>query len=87
MVHMVTYDDPQRPAQTLVAQKQIYAMNYLEGSLAVAAIVERESGTAGHGVSYLLYANRTRGDMLKGGFGGLKRTIARDQARKSTCVT
>jgi len=87
IVHMVTYDDPQKPGQTMVAQKQIYASHYLEGSLAVAAVVELEAGTGGNGLSYLLYANRSRGDMLRGGFGGLKRTIARDQARKGAIDT
>jgi len=88
IVHMVTYDDPKMPGQTMVAQKQIYASHYLEGSLAVAAVVEREAGTGGNGLSYLLYANRSRGDMLRGGFGvGAKRKIARDQAHKAAIGT
>jgi hypothetical protein len=48
----------------------------------VAAPVQ-EAGTEGRWVSYLVHAHRSSGDMLKGGFGDLKRTVARDQARKS----
>ena len=35
----------------------------------------------------MVYANRSRGDLLKGGFGGLKRAVARDQARKAAQTT
>lgn len=87
IVHMVTYKDPQRPEQTIVAQKQIYASHYLEGSLALAVVVEAQAGTGGNGLSYLMYANRSRGDMLKGGFGGLKRTVGKDQAKKAAVST
>ena len=38
----------------------------------------------GRPATYLVYANRSRGDLLKGGFGGLKRSVARSQARKAT---
>ena len=34
-------------------------------------------------MTYLVYANRSRGDLLKGGFGGLKRNVAQTQARKA----
>jgi hypothetical protein len=37
--------------------------------------------------SFLLYANRSRGDMLRGGFGGLKRNAAQSQARKAAQET
>jgi hypothetical protein len=87
IVHMVTYDDPKQPGVTMVAQKQIYASHFLEGSMAIGSIVERESGAGGHGVSYLLYGNRSRGDLLRSGFGGLRRSVARDQARKAAVQT
>jgi hypothetical protein len=38
---------------------------------------------AGQPGTYLVYANRSRGDLLKGGFGGLKRSVARSQARQA----
>jgi hypothetical protein len=34
-------------------------------------------------VSYIVYGNRSRGDLLKGGIGGLRRSVARDQAKKA----
>jgi hypothetical protein len=77
VVHGVIYQDPARPDRTLVAQKQLYASHYYDGSFAVATVIDAPDGT------YLIYANRARGDLLKGGFGGLKRKIARDQAKKS----
>jgi hypothetical protein len=30
-----------------------------------------------------VYVNRSRGDLLKGGFGGMKRAAAQKQARKA----
>jgi hypothetical protein len=77
VVHGVIYQDPARPDRTIVAQKQLYASHYYDGSFAVATVIDAPDGT------YLVYANRSRGDLLKGGFGGLKRKIARDQAKKS----
>jgi hypothetical protein len=38
---------------------------------------------AGKPVTYLIYVNRSRGDLLKGGLGGVKRTMAKDQAKKA----
>lgn len=82
-VHMVTYQDPQTPDRTFVAQKQIYASHYLEGSFAIGLIVGVQTGAEGRGVSYLIYVNRSRGDLLRGGFGGLRRNMANSQARKA----
>jgi hypothetical protein len=81
IVHGVIYAPPGRTNRTIVAQKYIYASHYYDASLAVASII---SGTEnGAPVTYILYGNRSRGDMLKGGFGGMKRTAARSQARKA----
>jgi hypothetical protein len=79
IVHGVIYDDPARPDRTVVVQKQLYASHYYDGSLAIATVIGTADGTA----TYLVYANRSRGDLLKGGFGGLKRKVVRDQAKKS----
>jgi hypothetical protein len=38
-------------------------------------------------VSYLLYGNRSRGDLMKGGFGGLRRSVARRQVESATKET
>jgi hypothetical protein len=85
IVHGVSYEPPDQPDRTVLVQKQLYASHYYDGSLAVAVAVEAsESGTP---VTYLIYGNRSRGDALKGGFGGLKRRMAADQARKAAVAT
>lgn len=83
LVHGVIYDAPGQPDRTVVVQKQLYASHYYDGSLALAMAVDAPGGAA----TYLIYGNRSRGDMLKGGFGGLKRKIAGDQGRKAAVQT
>jgi hypothetical protein len=85
IVHGVIYQPPSRADRTFVVQKQIYASHYYDGSLAIAtALSATENGAP---VTYLVYANRSRGDMLRGGFGGLKRNVAQSQARKAAQET
>ena len=79
--HGVIYAPTAQSDRTIVVQKQLYASHYLDGSLAVATLLDTED--SGRPATYLLYANRLRGDMLKGGFGGLKRNAALSQARKA----
>jgi hypothetical protein len=81
IVHGVIYVPTAQSDRTIVVQKQLYASHYLDGSLAVATLLDTED--SGRPATYLLYATRLRGDMLKGGFGGLKRTAALSQARKA----
>jgi hypothetical protein len=81
LVHGVIYQDPARPDRTVVVQKQLYASHYYDGSLAVAAVVGGAPGPTP--VTYLVYANRSRGDLLKGGFGGLRRSAANNQAKSA----
>jgi hypothetical protein len=85
VVHAVVYDAPGQPDRTVIMQKQLYASHYYEGSLALALAIDANDG--GAPATYLIYANRSRGDMLKGGFGGLKRKLAGDQARKAAMQT
>jgi hypothetical protein len=85
IVHGVLYQPPSRADRAFVVQKQIYASHYYDGSLAVATLLSAtESGAP---VTYLVYANRSRGDLLRGGFGGLKRNVAESQARKAAQET
>ena len=85
IVHGVIYQPPSRADRGFVAQKQIYANHYYDGSLAIAtALSATENGAP---LTYLVYANRSRGDMLRGGFGGLKRNVAQSQARKAAQET
>jgi hypothetical protein len=81
IVHGVIYTTPGRTDRTIVAQKYIYASHYYDASLAVASIVSGME--AGLPTTYIVYGNRSRGDMLKGGFGGIQRTAARSQAKKA----
>jgi hypothetical protein len=81
LVHGVVYAPPSRPDRTHVAQKQLYASHYYDGSLAIATLLDTQD--AGRPATYLVYVNRSRGDLLKGGFGGLKRNVARSQARRA----
>jgi hypothetical protein len=81
IVHGVVYEPPARKDRTFIVQKQLYASHYIDASLAIATLLDTQHG--GRPATYLVYANRTRGDMLKGGFGGLKRNVARTQARRA----
>ena len=85
IVHGVIYEPASRPDRAFVVQKQIYASHYYDGSLAMAtALSATENGTP---ITYLVYANRSRGDLLRGGFGGVKRNVAQSQARKAAQET
>ncbi len=81
IVHGVVYTPQGQTDRTIVAQKYIYASHYYDASLALAAII---SGTEnGSPATYIVYGNRSRGDLLRGGFGGLTRSTARSQAKKA----
>jgi len=82
IVHGVVYEAPGGAGanRTTIVQKQIYASHYYDASVAHSTLAEATE--AGRPVTYLVYATRARGDMLKGGFGGLKGGVARSQARK-----
>jgi hypothetical protein len=86
VTHLVTWRDPSRPDRLLIAQKQIYASHYYDGSLAVSAILDAPA-VNGRPASDLLYFSRGRGDLLKGGFGGLRQRVTRDQAKKAAVQT
>jgi hypothetical protein len=64
ITHQVTWRDKARPDRIIVAQRQVFASHYLYGSLATALIQQDTSGAAP--VSYVVYFNRSRGDLLKG---------------------
>ena len=85
IVHGVIYQPPSRADRAFVVQKQIYASHYYDGSLAVATVLSATEN--GRPVTYLVYANRSRGDLLRGGFGGVKRNVLQSQARKAAQET
>ena len=82
VTHLVTWHDPARPDRAVVAQKQIYASHYYYGSLAVTLFLQ-DSRDAQQPVTWVVYFNRSRGDLLKGGFGGLKRRVAESMIKDS----
>jgi hypothetical protein len=82
LVHGIIYRPADKPDRVFVVQKQLYASHYYDGSLAMGTILATTDN--GAPASYLLYWNRSRGDLLKGGFGGVRRTVAREQAESGT---
>ena len=82
VTHMVTWRDPQRPDRVVVAQKQLYASHYFFGSLATTVFLEDKRNAAAP-VTFVVYANRSRGDLMSGGFGGLKQRVAEGVVKKS----
>ncbi|HJZ76221.1 MAG TPA: hypothetical protein VKE51_31010 [Vicinamibacterales bacterium] len=82
VTHLVTWHDPEHPDRAVVAQKQIYASRYYYGSLAVTLFLQ-DSRDAAQQVTWLVYFNRSRGDLLKGGFGGLRRRLAESMIKDS----
>ena len=85
IVHSVIYEPPSQKDRVVVVQKQLYASHYYDGSFAMANIIQGSEN--GKPVSYLLYGNRSRGDLLKGGFGGLQGSMAKSQTRKAAVDT
>jgi hypothetical protein len=86
VTHMITWKDPARPDRILVAQKQIYASHYYDGSLALTALLDLPP-VDGRPACAMIYFNRSRGDLLKGGFGGMRRRVAQDRARDAAVQT
>jgi hypothetical protein len=84
--HMVTWRDPARPDRVMVAQKQLFASHYLDGSLALTTIVDTP-GAAGASAD-VVYTNRSRSDLLASGIGStVKRKVAQSQAEKAAVDT
>lgn len=79
LVHTVIYSAPSRPDRDIVVQKFIYASHYFDASVASATLL-----SAGPATTYVLYGNRSKGDLLRGGLGMAKRAVARSQATKAT---
>ena len=80
VVHAVLYTPKAGEDRTVVAQKYIYTSHYYDASLAVASIASGiENGSP---VTYILYTNRSRGGMLRGGMRGIQRSVAEKMARE-----
>jgi hypothetical protein len=75
VTHIMTWTDPARTDRILIAQKQIYASRYFYGGLAVTLVLQ-DPRDVNPPATYVVYTNRSRGDLLKGGFGGVRRRVA-----------
>jgi hypothetical protein len=67
----------QSAATCLMTTKDVYSSRYLDASVALA--IATEAGTPG--AFDLVYDNRSRANALKGGLGGLRRSLAERRAR------
>jgi len=74
VTHIMTWTDPAHPDRIIIAQKQIYASHYFYGGLSVTVVLQDPNSNPP--ATYVVYFNRSRGDLLKGGFGGLRRRVA-----------
>jgi hypothetical protein len=66
--------------EVLVAGKQVFATHYMNGALALTAVVGGRDGTP----RYLVYLNRSRVDVLGGFLGWVKRTIVEERLESET---
>jgi hypothetical protein len=66
--------------EVLVAGKQVFATHYLNGALALTAVVGAQNGTP----RFLVYLNRSRVDILGGMLGWIKRTLVEERLESET---
>src|ERR1044072_76503 len=80
ITHTATYTRLHDNApQILVATKQLYANHYFDSSLSLTLLMNVAAGD-GDSDTYLLYANRSRVDTLRGLFGDIKRRVIEKEA-------
>jgi hypothetical protein len=65
LTHAVTWRDRSTPDRVIVAQRQFFATHYLYASLAT-TVFQRDRSIPSAPATYVVYFNRTRGDLLKG---------------------
>jgi len=85
ITHLTIYTGGVGSSGAVVVSKGIYASHYLESSLGLTALSRNADSQPVR--SYLIYANRSRTDALRGIFAGMKRSLIggrlRDGAKKS----
>ena len=64
ITHLITWPDPSQAGRTVLVQRQVHASHYLYGALAVTLILQDRRHTAAP-TTYVVYFNRSRGDLLK----------------------
>jgi hypothetical protein len=82
VTHLIVYRPRDGgPHAAFIASKQLYASHYFEASLALTAVVPTDgSDAAGADVMYL---NRSRMDVLRGGWTTVKRSVANRRIRRA----
>ena len=70
-----------QPGRTVIATKQIYASHYFDASLGLTAALDDGAEAPGSSM-YLVYWNRSRIDLLRGFWGGLRRAFLRGRLRE-----
>jgi hypothetical protein len=68
------------PHTCVVTTKDVYSSRYIDASLAISVATDAQSTRENF---YLIYANRSRANALKGGLAGLRRALAGRRARAS----
>ena len=75
----IVREEHESPVAYAIASKQIYAMHYFDASLGITLLVpDRGASTP---VTYVVYLNRSRIDILDGVLGGLARKLVSGKAR------
>lgn len=86
LTHVVLYQDPAKPDRLAVALKQIYASHFYAGVFSFATVVDgAPAGT--QPACYVVFANRTRTDILGGPLGRMKRKLGGGEIMKGTELT
>ena len=86
LAHVVLYKDPTRTDRFSVASKQIYASHFFEGAFSFATVVDA-APVDGKAISYVVFVNRTRTDVLRGALGGMKRKVSGGELLKGAALT
>jgi hypothetical protein len=86
LTHVVLYQDPAKTDRISVALKQIYASHFFEGAFSLATVVDA-APIDGRAVSYVVFVNRTRTDVLRGALGGMKRKLSGGEIQKGVALT
>jgi hypothetical protein len=71
----------QRPDETWIASKQIYADHYFDASLGITVVLDDPADSTGNTI-YLAYLNRSRIDLLGGVLGPLRRSLVRGRLQE-----
>jgi hypothetical protein len=67
------------PHTCVMTTKDVYSTRYIDASLAVAVVTDSQSGDA----IYVVYANRSRVNALRGAFSALRKSVVERRARNT----